>query len=56
LAEGLDLSRATNSTQNVTLCLAAFARLAVMQGDPEQAARGLSPESGAAPAQELLEP
>ncbi|HWN00374.1 MAG TPA: tetratricopeptide repeat protein, partial [Streptosporangiaceae bacterium] len=38
LEEGLDLSLAVGSTQNVTLCLAAFARLAFAEGDPEGAA------------------
>jgi predicted ATPase len=38
LDEGLDLSLAARSTQNVTLCLAAFARLAFCEGDPERAA------------------
>ena len=38
LEEGLDLSLAAGSTQNVTLCLAAFARLAFAEGDPEGAA------------------
>jgi hypothetical protein len=36
--EGLELSRASHSTRGVTLCLAAFARLALVEGDPEQAA------------------
>jgi predicted ATPase len=38
LDEGLDLSLAAYSTQNMTLCLAAFARLAFAEGDPERAA------------------
>jgi predicted ATPase len=38
LDEGLDLSLAARSTQNVTLCLGAFARLAFAEGDPERAA------------------
>ena len=38
LDEGLELSLAGHSTRSVTLCLAAFARLAFMEGDPEQAA------------------
>jgi predicted ATPase len=36
--EGLELSLASHSTRGVTLCLAAFARLALVEGDPEQAA------------------
>jgi ATP/maltotriose-dependent transcriptional regulator MalT len=39
LDEGLELSLATHSTRSVTLCLAAFARLVFVEGDPEQAAR-----------------
>ena len=38
LDEGLELSLAAHSTRSVTLCLAAFARLAFVEGDPEQAA------------------
>jgi predicted ATPase len=38
LDEGLDLSLAAHSTRSVTLCLAAFARLAFVEGDPERAA------------------
>jgi hypothetical protein len=38
LEEGLDLSIATHNTRTVTLCLAAFARLAFVEGDPERAA------------------
>ena len=38
LDEGLDLSVATHSIRNVTLCLAALAELAFADGDPEQAA------------------
>ena len=38
LDEGLELSLAAHSTRSVTLCLAAFARLALVEGDPEQAA------------------
>jgi hypothetical protein len=38
LDEGLDLSLAADSTQLVTLCLAAFARLAFVEGNPERAA------------------
>ena len=38
LDEGLKLSLATHSTRSVTLCLAAFARLAFVEGDPERAA------------------
>ena len=37
--EALDLSLAARSTPFVTLCLAAYARLALAQGDPERAAR-----------------
>ena len=36
--EGLELSLASHSTRGVTLCLAAFARLALVEGDPEEAA------------------
>jgi ATP/maltotriose-dependent transcriptional regulator MalT len=36
--EGLELSLAAHSTRSVTLCLAAFARLAFVAGDPQQAA------------------
>ena len=39
LAEALDLSLAARSTPFVTLCLAAYARLALAEGDPERAAR-----------------
>jgi predicted ATPase len=38
LDEGLGLSLAAHSTQNVSLCLAAIARLAFAEGDPERAA------------------
>jgi predicted ATPase len=38
LDEGLDLSLATHSTRSVTLCLVAFAQLALVAGDPERAA------------------
>ena len=38
LDEGLELSLAGHSTRSVTLCLAAFARQASVEGDPEQAA------------------
>jgi predicted ATPase len=38
LDEGLDLSLATHSTRNVTLCLTAFAQLAFVEGDGERAA------------------
>jgi hypothetical protein len=38
LNEGLELSLAAHSTRSVTLCLAAFARQASVEGDPEQAA------------------
>ena len=36
--EGLELSLATRSTRNVTLCLTAFAQLAFLEGDGERAA------------------
>jgi predicted ATPase/class 3 adenylate cyclase len=38
LDEGLELSLAAHSTRSVTLCLAAFARLAFVEGDPQRAA------------------
>jgi predicted ATPase len=38
LDEGLELSLATQSTRNLTLCLTAFAQLAFVQGDGERAA------------------
>jgi tetratricopeptide (TPR) repeat protein len=38
LDEGLELSLATRSTRNVTLCLTAFAQLAFVEGDGERAA------------------
>ena len=38
LDEGLELSLATHSTRNVTLCLSAFAQLAFVQGEGERAA------------------
>ena len=38
LDEGLELSWASHSTRNVTLCLTAFAQLALVQGDGERAA------------------
>jgi predicted ATPase len=38
LDEALDLSLAIYITRNVTLCLIAFARLALAEGDPERAA------------------
>ena len=38
LDEALDLSLAARSTPFVTLCLAAYARLALAEGDPERAA------------------
>jgi predicted ATPase len=38
LEEGLELSLAAHSTRNVTLCLAAFAQLALVEGDAERAA------------------
>jgi predicted ATPase/class 3 adenylate cyclase len=39
LDDALDLSLAIRSIRNVTLCLDAFARLSVAEGDPERAAR-----------------
>jgi predicted ATPase len=39
LEEGLDLSLATHSIRYLTLCLAGFAQLAFVEGDPERAAR-----------------
>jgi hypothetical protein len=39
LEEALDLSLAARSTPFVTLCLAAYAWLALAEGDPERAAR-----------------
>ena len=38
LDEALELSLAAHSTRSVTLCLAAFARWALVEGDPERAA------------------
>ena len=38
LDEGLELSLAAHSTRSVTLCLAAFARLAFVEDDPQRAA------------------
>jgi predicted ATPase len=38
LDEGLELSLATHSTRNLTLCLTAFAQLAFVEGDGERAA------------------
>jgi hypothetical protein len=38
LDEALDLSLTTRVIRNVTLCLAAFAQLALAEGDPERAA------------------
>ena len=38
LDEGLELSLAGHSTRSVTLCLAAFARLAFAEGNPQRAA------------------
>jgi tetratricopeptide (TPR) repeat protein len=35
--EGLELSLAAHSTRSVTLCLAGFARLAFVEGDPQRA-------------------
>ena len=39
IEEALDLGLAARSTPFVTLCLAAYARLALAEGDPERAAR-----------------
>ena len=36
--EGLELSLAIHSTRSVTMCLAGFARLAFVEGDPQRAA------------------
>jgi predicted ATPase/class 3 adenylate cyclase len=38
LDDGLELSLATHSTRNVTLCLTAFAQLALVEGDGDRAA------------------
>ena len=38
LDEALEVSLAARNTRNMTLCLAAFARLALAEGDPERAA------------------
>ena len=38
LDEGLELSLASHSTRNVTLCLSAFAQLAFVQGEGDRAA------------------
>ena len=38
MTKGLELSLATHSTCNVTLCLTAFAQLAFVQGDGDRAA------------------
>ena len=38
LDKALELSLAAHSTRSVTLCLAAFARLALVEGDPQRAA------------------
>jgi tetratricopeptide (TPR) repeat protein len=46
LDQALDLSVAARSTASVTLCLAAQARLAFAQDDPEQAARLLGAAEG----------
>jgi predicted ATPase len=46
LDEGLRLSLDTRSTQSVTLCLTAFARLAFVEGDPERAAAVLGAADG----------
>jgi hypothetical protein len=37
-SRALELSLAAHSTRSVTLCLAAFARLAFVEGDPQRAA------------------
>ena len=47
--EALGLSLAAHSTRSVTLCLAAFARLALAEGDPERAARLAGRGRGPAP-------
>jgi tetratricopeptide (TPR) repeat protein len=39
IAEGLDLSLAVRSTSLVTVCLAAYAQLALAEGDPQRAAQ-----------------
>jgi predicted ATPase len=46
LDEGLELSLATHSTRTVTLCLVAFARLALAAGDAERAALLLGAADG----------
>jgi ATP/maltotriose-dependent transcriptional regulator MalT len=46
LDEGLSLSVDTRSTQSVTLCLTALARLALLAGDPERAATVLGAADG----------
>ena len=38
MEEGLELSLAAHSTRSVTLCLTAFARLALVEGDRQRAA------------------
>jgi ATP/maltotriose-dependent transcriptional regulator MalT len=38
LDEALELSSAVSNTRNATLCLVAFARLALQEGDPQRAA------------------
>jgi predicted ATPase len=38
LDDGLALSQAAHSTRSITLCLIAFAQLAIVEGEPEQAA------------------
>ena len=38
LSEGLDLSLASHSTRNLSLCLDGFAHLALVEGDPQRAA------------------
>jgi len=38
LSEGLDLSLASHSTRNLSLCLDGFARLALVEGDPQRTA------------------
>jgi predicted ATPase len=46
LLEALDLSVAARSTASVTLCLVAFARLFLVEGEPERAALALGAAEG----------
>ena len=47
LEEAMNLSLANHDTRNVSLCLAAFAQLALLEGDPpERAARLLGAAEG----------